>query len=372
MAELGRRLRTRAVEAGVEMLDSAEIIDVETDGDGRLCAVEIVRNHGGDGLGRPLRLEAALFVDASGRQGALRGTASALTRWCPDVRDEELCSAGDHEFRVSDRDGARRFLARHGAEAGQAVTILGPAGGWSTRAVTVAEDLQSAAVLVGCIASGPRRTAPHLQASARADLPWLGDVLSGAFGVIPLRRPFARFTAPGLALVGDAACQVFPAHGSGIGLGLIAGTLLADTVAGADDCGDESVVWDYQYQYQHSYGGTLAAFESLRRMTTELGTSGVRDMIRAGLIDAELTRVGMDQRWHLPSLAAAPAAALRLASVPSVAAKMVPRMVRARTLATIGTKYPAGVDLAALEQWDAKVRRLLGALPQPSARPGQA
>ncbi|MEZ5374628.1 MAG: FAD-dependent oxidoreductase [Microthrixaceae bacterium] len=370
MAGLGRRLRTRAVEAGVEILDSSDVLDVETDWAGRLCAIEIGRSHG-DGPGRRLRLEAALFVDASGRHGALRGAAPALTPWCPDVRDEELCSAGDHEFRVGDRNGARRFLTRHGAEAGQAVTILGPAGGWSTRAVTVANDLRSAAVLVGCLASGPRRTAPHLQASARADLPWLGEVLSGAFGVIPLRRPFARFTAPGLALVGDAACQVFPAHGSGIGLGLMAGTMLAEGVADADDCGDESVLWGYQYEYQRSYGGTLAAFESLRRMSTELGTSGVRDMIRAGLMDAEAMRAGLEQRWRPPSPASVPAAALRLASVPSAAATMVPRMVRARALSAVGAKHPAGVDLAALERWDAKVRRLLGTLPRPSARPEQ-
>ena len=67
---------------------------------------------------------------------------------------------------------------------------------------------------------------------ARADEPWLGESISGGSGVIPLRRPYARFTAPGLALVGDAACQVFPAHGSGIGMGLIAGRMLADAVAG--------------------------------------------------------------------------------------------------------------------------------------------
>ena len=96
--------------------------------------------------------------------------------------------------------------------------------------------------------------------------------------------------------MGDAACHVFPAHGSGIGLGLIAGTLLAETVAGADDCGDESTLWNYQYRYQQRYGGTLAAFDAFRRMTTALGSDGVARMVHAGLLNEELTRSGLDQR----------------------------------------------------------------------------
>ena len=74
--------------------------------------------------------------------------------------------------------------------------------------------------------------------------------------------------------MGDAACQVFPAHGSGIGMGLIAGRMLADAVADAVDPGDEQVLWGYQAAFQHEFGGLLAAFDAFRRMSTVLGGDG--------------------------------------------------------------------------------------------------
>ena len=362
MAALGRTLRERACEAGVELLDSSELSSVDTDNTGRVRAIEVDRRCD-VGVGGARRLEADLFVDASGLRGVLRGGSPALLPWCTDVRGDELCSAGDHHLQVTDEDGARRFLEAHGAAPGQSVTVLGPAGGWSTRAVTVSEDLATAAVLVGCIASGPHRTAPHMLARTQEQLPWLGEVISGGVGVIPLRRPYARFTAPGLALVGDSASQVFPAHGSGIGLGLMAGTMLAETVAEAGDCGDAATLWGYQHRFQNEHGGTLAAYDSLRRMATQLGSDGVTRMIHAGLLSGDLTRTGLDQRWQVPSPAEIPKQVLRFARVPSVVRSMVPRLVRAGLLSKVGATYPAELDVPALVRWDEKVTRHLGALP---------
>ena len=120
-------------------------------------------------------------------------------------------------------------------------------------------------------------------------------------GVIPLRRPYARITAPGLALVGDAACQVFPAHGSGIGVGLLAGTMLAEGVADADDPGDPHVLWSgYQAAFQRRMGGDLAGYDVLRRATTALGEDGVDGLVRSGIMDEHTTRAGLDQRWATP------------------------------------------------------------------------
>src|SRR5690606_36395120 len=123
--------------------------------------------------------------------------------------------------------------------------------GFSTVAVAVDADLDLVGVLVGCLANGRYGTGPRMVEDLRRAESWIGDRISGGFGVIPLRRPYARFTAPGLALVGDSACQTFPAHGSGIGLGLIAGRLLAEAVEGAADPGAEVVLWRYQAAFQH-------------------------------------------------------------------------------------------------------------------------
>lgn len=363
MARLGRRLRSLARDAGVEVIDEVGALGPVLDRD-RLVAIDLVPP-GSTTRSDRIRLEAALFVDASGRGGALHRRVPVLRPWCPQVRGDELCTASDHHLRIDDPDGAMAFLERHGAQPGEGVTVVGLAGGFSTRAITVSADLGEASVLVGCLADGRHSSGPRMLAATRVAEPWLGESLSGGSGVIPLRRPYARFTAPGLALVGDAACQVFPGHGSGIGMGLMAGTLLAEVTAEADDPGDEAVLWRYQASFQHRHGGLLAAFDAFRRMSSALGTDGVTRMIRAGLLSEDMTRAGLDQRWQAPPPSGLPAMAARLAGVPGVAAQMLPMLARGQVLRLLGPRYPSEPDLAALARWDATVARLLG---RPSSR----
>lgn len=389
MRRLGDRLRHLAGSAGVELIDRIGTVEVEHTG-GRLTALVVapgettstgratVDGHDDDGdhepgdrAGRPpdgtLRFEAPLFVDASGRRGVLRRRSPVLTSWCPEVRGDELCTATDHHLRIADRDGARRFLERHGAEPGETVTMVGLAGGFSTRAIGIDADLDHASVLVGCLANGRYGSGPRLLEDTRRAEPWLGASISGGSGVIPLRRPYARFTAPGLALVGDAAAQVFPAHGSGIGVGLIAGTLLAEAVTAPDgsaDLGDERRLWAYQAAFQHELGGLLNAFDAFRRMSTALGGKGVARMVRAGLLTEDMARGGLDQRWQTPPPDRVPGMAARLATVPDVAAKMLPLLARGQLLRRTGEAYPDAPDEAALARWDARVTRLLGPLPR--------
>ncbi len=365
MGTLGASLRAIAAEAGAQIIDRIGAIDVDVDPRGRLRAVSVGMagaEQRGNGAATA-RFEADLFVDAAGHTGVLRRHAPALSRWCPPVRGPELCSASDAVLTVQDPDGAKRFLAEHGAVPGDTVSVLGHAGGWSTCAVRVSEDCTRVAALVGCVANGRYGTGPKLLAELRSTHRWLGEVVSVGTGVIPLRRPYARFTAPGLALVGDAACQVFPAHASGIGTGLIAGRMLVDAAADAADCGAEDVVWRYQHRFQERFGGHFAALDAFRRMSTELGTEGVARMVRAGMVDAASTKQMLDQRWAQPALSTLPANLWALATNPKLAKIMVPRLARGALLRPMGKTYPRTVDLAALTRWDAKVRRLLGPVP---------
>ena len=257
----------------------------------------------------------------------------------------------------------QRFLERHGASPGENVTVVGTNGGFSTRGIAVSPDLDRVGVLVGCLANGRYGTGPGMLDAVRAREPWIGEPVSGGFGVIPLRRPYARFTAPGLALVGDAACQVFPAHGSGIGVGLVAGRILAESVGDASDPGDEATLWRYQAAFQHELGGALAAYDGVRRMSTALGTRGVTAMVGAGLMTEPMTRAGLDQVWNGPSASELPGMAARMARRPGLAAAMLPRLARSQVAGGMGRRYPAAVDEGALARWDRRVDRLLGPLP---------
>ena len=128
---------------------------------------------------------------------------------------------------IDDEAGAREFLRAHGAQPGDVITRLASAGGYSTVNVGVDPSFEHVSVLAGSIPAAGVPSGPQLVQQVRDENPWMGEILFGGGGLIPLRRVYDRFTAPGIALVGDAACQVMTGHGSGIGFGLIAGKVLA-------------------------------------------------------------------------------------------------------------------------------------------------
>ena len=360
MSALGNRLRSKATEHGARTFAGATGLTPVLDGD-RIIAIEF-------GDSERVTLTAPLFVDASGLRGVLRKASPPLRRWCPDISGDELCTASDFHFRIADRAGAQEFLERNGAEAGETVSMLGLSGGFSTCGITVSADLTWVGVLVGCLANGSYGTGPSMLAKVRDREPWIGEVIHGGSGLIPLRRPYPRFTAQGLALVGDAACQVFPAHGSGIGLGLIAGRILADTLAGPRssshaDIGDEQLLWEYQHRFMTEFGGLLASYEVVRRMSTKLGSDGVSALLESGVMNESLTRAGLDQRLSTPDLKDLPKMASRLARRPSLAIKVLPMLARSRAAAFLGGSHPSELDLDALGRWDRRLTRVLGPLP---------
>lgn len=380
MSLLGHRLRTLAAERGVRMFDHAMDLDVRLDGD-RIVSVGLraanaepvtaeLTSHlsGADHptASEELQIEATLFVDASGRQGALRKHSPLLDKWCPTVRGDELCSASDFRFRIADRSGARKFLDGHGASPGETITSVGIAGGFSTISINVAEGLDQVSVLVGCLANGRYGTGPRMLEAVRRSNAWIGEPGSGGSGVIPLRRPYSRFTAPGLALVGDSACQVFPAHGSGIGFGLIAGRMLADAITASSspvDIGDESVLWSYQADFQRESGGALAAYDGFRRMSTALGSSGIGTMLSSRLMTESMARSGLNQVWDTPPVSETASMAPRLVRVPRLASQILPMLLRSQLAGRIAGHHPVTPDPEEIERWDTRLNRVLGTPP---------
>lgn len=357
MAALGERLRHSAREAGVRFVERATGLDVTLRGD-RPESLSVAGSFEGSSVRRH-SLRASLFVDASGRRGVLRQTSPVLAEWCPPLSAPELCSAGDHQLEITDPVGAADFCQRHGAEPGDGVTVVGCDGGFSTRAIRVSPDLTRASVLVGCLADGHASTAPRMLADVLRDEPWLSGDGHHGVGVIPLRRPYARFTAPGIALVGDAASQVFCGHGSGIGIGLIAGRMLADAVGSASDPGAEATLWAYQAAFMRTYGAVLIAYDGVRRTSTAIGSVGVSAMVRAGLLSPTLAHAGLDQRHGRPALGELPAMLKGMAMDPRLALEVLPRLARAQAAASHAGRYPRSVDELALRRWDRRVSRLL-------------
>ncbi len=356
MRKLVARLLGLAREHGAEVIGRVRDIQVELHG-GRPRSVSF--SHGPCPDAR-YRIEAPLFVDASGRQGVVRHQVPDLDRDCPDVTALGLCSASQYAHDVADRGGALSFLETHDAQPGDTVTFVGFAGGFSALGISVSSDLGSVHVLTGTLASRQWGTGPSLMTLTRAQHPWIGASRFGGAGLIPLRRPYARLTAPGVALVGDSGCQMFPAHGSGVGIGLVGGAQLAEATAHVDDPGAEAALWGYQVAFQREHGGTLAAYDIVRRLSSRLGTSGVDEMFRAGLVGPASTLAGLQQVWWNPSPSELPRLAAGLAKRPALAAQVLPSLARSTLAHRVYGTYPEQLDIEGLRQWSRRADHLLG------------
>ena len=85
---------------------------------------------------------------------------------------------------------------------------------------------------------------------------------------MPVRRPLKSLVADGIAFVGDAAAQVNPIHGGGIGAGMRAGIILGEVAKRAIARNDHSAwgLWHYNMRYLTNFGKRLASLEIFRRL----------------------------------------------------------------------------------------------------------
>ena len=345
MRELGTRLATEATAAGVDLRWATDRPSLELDW-GRPVPL---RAEGPEG--RAVHLEADLFVDASGRAAVLRRQVPELDHRCPPVAPDDTCSAEQLVHEVDDAEGARDFLAEHDAQPGDAVVAVGVEGGYSTVNIRVDESLEEVSVLTGSIPSLGHASGPAMGRAVRARHPWIGATTFGGSGLIPLRRTYDRFTAPGIALVGDAACQVMAGHGSGIGFGLIAGRLLADAVGTDGDPGSAEALWRYQSGFLREFGATLGAYDAVRRMSVALGPGGVEELFASGVFSESLVRPGLEQRLGSLAPAEALAAGRALAVRPSLARVVVPALAAMGAARAVYATYPTRPDERAFGAW---------------------
>jgi flavin-dependent dehydrogenase len=271
MRMLVARLQARARAAGVRLHGETRVTAVTADG---------IETSAG-----PVR--ARWIVDASGVAGA------RLLGQAPPARTD-LCAAA-HEVRlVRDPDAARAFFAAHGVAPGEALGLVGAAGGFSVVDVHLAHDARELSILTGSIPALGHPSSKALLDRFVAEHPWVGATVFGGSGAIPLRRAYDRIASDRVALLGDAACQVFPAHGSGVGSGMIAARLLADTIARG------APLRAYERAWHAKRGGLHATYDVLRRWNQTLTPAQVDRLIASGMIDPVLARAGLDQ--ELPRL----------------------------------------------------------------------
>ncbi|MBW1810392.1 MAG: NAD(P)/FAD-dependent oxidoreductase [Deltaproteobacteria bacterium] len=331
------RLHKLARRAGVELFDRVFIKDLRLNS-GRPVSLTTERRLK---QGRPSQLtfKARLFVDASGLAGALRKLVPPLSRHCPAVGSQHLCSAAQEICAVKDRAGAAAFLEKHDLGPADNYSRIGVDGGFSTLTIMLGANLETVDLLTGGIADGNHLSGPELMQQLKEAQPWIGQRIFGGAGLVPLRRAYDRLVAPGLALVGDCACQVFSAHGSGTGAGLLAARALTEAVAGHDDPGHELSLLTYQANYQREFGAVCAACDVFRRYAQSLSCTDIESLLSSGIMSADIYRAGLDQAIPLPKMTDILIALRGIARVPRLA-ELVPLFARMSAIFALYRRFP--------------------------------
>ena len=126
--------------------------------------------------------------------------------------------------------------------------------------------------------------------------------LTGGGGLVPTRRPISPMVGNGVIIIGDAACQVNPIHGGGIGSSMMGGVKAAEFIIKALENGDVSreALWPYTGVFMELYGAKQAGLDIFRMLLQRLTNKEMNYGMRHHLItDDDLLKTSMGEDMNL-------------------------------------------------------------------------
>jgi len=250
----GQRLLKEAQDAGALFLErtqaSAPVIR-----DGCVIGVSAVNT----ATGEKKELLGRVVVDASGVQAVLRSKLPDEFGVERHVRPEDI--------EVAYRELLQPRLTGDPMEYGEIYLTNKLAPGGYAWLFPKGEKLVNVGLGVQMRAGYPHpreRFSEFLKAEARLQG---ARVLDGRGAQVPTRRPLDSLVANGFMVVGDAACQVNPIHGGGIGPSMMGGRMAAEAAAQAIENSDVTRrgLWGYNIAYMRGYGAKQATLDVFRR-----------------------------------------------------------------------------------------------------------
>lgn len=232
---------------------------------------------------------ARIVADCTGIAGAVRrGTPGAWGMDCAVGPSDTVLAR--REVRRVDVEAAGRAIDEGCLRNRVRVDRLGAHGAYSTETVYLDLNGGYIDILVGVKADAKGYTGPDERfRDILSEWPFVKEKLFGDGGTIPIRRTLDSLVGDGLMVLGDSACQVIPAHGSGTASALIAADLASRTALRALEQGrfDRAALWDYSYEFMSGRGAVLAYYYAVRKHSETLSVRDIDSLVQRGVLAAE-------------------------------------------------------------------------------------
>ncbi len=351
-----KRLLGYAESAGAKFLGGRKAVGPVFDGN-KVAGVEF------EAGGSREEVTARLVIDASGFNAAL------VRHMDPDLgigfRDEkrDVVIAENH-FHKIDVEKARQAIGEGKHFDDEIWNTLSRYGNFSTEYSYLGLSGEVAYILLGRKADYDEAPIADVIDRFKEEQGYYAEMLYGGKGPIRVRRSWDRLVADGFMMIGEAACMVIPANGSGVGSAMYAGALAARTAARALADGDVSTesLWDYCYKYQSGRGATLACYDANKLVIDSITRDQIRRMMEGGALAAEDIWNGAVPKPITMSLGSIPGRLKGIVTNPDLIPIVITVGRSISQVKKLYAAYPKKYDRQALAAWKAKEQKIFGPL----------
>ena len=341
----GQRLVKDAKDAGATLID-ATVVTEPVMKDGYVVGV-LAKDLK---TGNKLSLSAKIVVDASGHSAVLRKKLPPELGIETEIKNEdvEICYREIREVKepIADLGFCKIYLDLQRVPGGyywifpkSSTTVNVGLGVVMTEGFPNPKDLYNELILSMPLFKGSR-------------------ALTGGGGLVPTRRPISPMVGNGV-IIGDAACQVNPIHGGGIGSSMMGGVKAAEFIIKALENGDVSreALWPYTGVFMELYGAKQAGLDIFRMLLQRLTNKEMNYGMRHHLItDDDLLKTSMGEDMKLNITEKTSRLFKGLGSL-SLLKKLNATAKIMKEIRALYRNYPSSPE--GLQEWEEKVQLLV-------------
>jgi len=200
-----------------------------------------------------------------------------------------------------------------------------------------------------------------------AQRPSIGsEKLRGGGGTVLVGRSPHTLAASGFLAVGDAAGQVIPTTGCGVGGALVGAMLAAETAAAAIKLHDVSLgaLWSYNRKWftGPGRGDHFAALAGLKEILQSLTHAELAFLMRKDILSGKMLTPSINGIFEEPDLGATLKTLLRGFTRPGLLMQLNKATTMGKRIFRHYREYPQKWDPAAFNAWKQKARALFKAL----------